>query len=227
MTAPSEPAPFLLALALLVLTAASCGSEDPGNTASVDSEVVTAFRSEAAQRAHRVDTGIAALEAESASADSTGAAAYQQVIGEFLETRRVLQQGLGSLDTLTAAEFGVVSDSLSEQLSDLELRVERAPFELAPSLAALKEIARDRLDILNATIAELRPDADSTLDAALFSLGERGDAFADSLSAATEENLSGLRRTAVADLRRLRSTLDSLRRGLPAEEAPADSVDAG
>ncbi len=226
MTAPSEPAPFLLALSLLVLTAASCGGEDNNSTIPVDSEVVTAFRSEAAQRAHRVDAGIAALEAESASADSTGAAAYQQVIGEFLETRRVLQQGLGSLDTLTVAQFGVVSDSLSTQLEELELQVERAPFELAPSLTALKEIARDRLGILNAAIAELRPDADSTLDAALSSLGERGDAFADSLSAATEANLSDLRQTSVVDLRRLRSTLDSLRTGLPADEAPADSVDA-
>ena len=194
MTAPSEPASFLFALALLVLSAAGCGGEENGSTAPVDPDVVVEFRSEAWQRAHLVDTGIAALEAEGASADSISATAYQQAIGGLLESRRVLQQGLGSLDTLTADQFDVVSDSLSTQLAELELRVDRAPFKLAPNLGVLKEIARGRLSQILAETAELRADADSTLDAALTSLEQRSDAFADSLNATTEADLDNLKR---------------------------------
>lgn len=221
-----EPASFFFGLALLVFSATGCGGEDNGSNTVVDPDVVVEFRSEAWQRAHLVDTEIAALEAEGASADSTSAAAYQQAIGEFLESRHLLQQGLGSLDTLTVAEFEVVVDSLSAQLETLELRVDRATFELAPDLAALKEVARSRLRSLHEEIGELRTDADSTLDAALASLEQRGDAFVDSLNAATEANLNDLRRTAVTDLRHLRTTLDSLRTALPAEEAPSDSLGA-
>lgn len=227
MTASSEPATILFALVLLVFSAAGCEGESDGSNTVVDPDVVVDFRSEAWQRAHLVDTGIAALEAEGASADSISAAAYQQAIGEFLESRRVLQQGLGSLDTLTADQFDVVSDSLSAQLAELELRVDRAPFELAPNLGVLKEIARGRLSQILAETAELRADADSTLNAALTSLEQRGAAFADSLNTASEANLSDLRRTAVVDLRRLRSTLDSLRAELPAEDTQADSLGAG
>ena len=202
--------------------AAGCGGENNGSDTVVDPEAVVEFRSEAWQRAHLVDTEIAALEAESASADSAAAAAYQLAIGEFLESRRLLQQGLGSLDTLTVAEFEVVVDSLSAQLETLELRVDRAPFDLAPDLAALKEVARSRLRSLHEEIGELRTDADSTLDAALASLEQRGDAFADSLDAATEENLNGLRRTAVVDLRGLRTSLDSLQTELPTDSTEAN-----
>ena len=224
MTAPSEPASFLFALALLVLSAAGCGGEENGSTAPVDPDVVVEFRSEAWQRAHLVDTGIAALEAEGASADSISATAYQQAIGGLLESRRVLQQGLGSLDTLTADQFDVVSDSLSTQLAELELRVDRAPFELAPNLGVLKEIARGRLSQILAETAELRADADSTLDAALTSLEQRSDAFADSLNATTEADLDNLRQSTPVNLRRLRASLDSLSSELPSENTQADSL---
>lgn len=217
--------PLLLAFALgaSVLSGCSEKSEAPD---TIRPGSVSDFRREARERAHAVDMGIAALEEKRAGADSTAGAAFQRVINELLETRRELQEGLGSLDTLTTAEFAVVTDSLSTQLEFLERRVDGAVFELAPDLQTLSAAVRERLAALNSGIEEVRASADSTIDAELTALAERGEAIADTVSAASEENLESLRRTVVGDLRFLRTTLDSLRAAAVASVSPEDSTDA-
>ena len=223
MTRASEPAPLLIAFTLLVFATAGCGGKGNASNAVIDAELVAGFRAEATQRAHAIDTGIAAMEAEGASADSAEAIAFRQAINELLESRHVLQQGLGSLDTLTAAQFEIVSDSLSAQLEALELRVDQAPFELASDLDGLRGIALRSLDALIVETEELRAGADSTLDAALVSLEQRANAFASTLRVANEDEL---RQSAATALRRLRSSLDSLRSVSARRERSDESTDA-
>ncbi len=213
----------LLALALVApaLNGCSGGSEESD---IIRPGPVSAFRLEAMGRAHSIDMGIAALEEKRAGADSTTGAAFQQIINELLETRGTLQEGLGSLDTLTTTQFTVVTDSLSTQLEFLERRVDGAVFEFARNIQSLSEAVRERLAAFYITIEEVRADADSSLDAELSLLAKRGNAIADSVNAASDDNLDSMRRTAVGELRFLRTTLDSLRSVADATKALEDST---
>lgn len=225
MISPLKLSTLLLAIALVVAMLHGCGG-DSEELATIRPGPVSEFRLEAMERAHAVDTGIAALEEKRVTADSATGAAFQRTINELLEARRVLQEGLGSLDTLTTAEFELVTDSLSTQLDFLERRVDRAVFELAPDLEAVREAVRERLAALNEGIDELKVGADSTMVAALSALAQRSEALSDSASAASEGELERLRRTIAGDLRLLRTTLDSLRFEQAADRLAADSTNA-
>ncbi len=222
MTTPLRPILSLLAITIIGGVLVGCGESEV--LPMVRHGQVSEFRTDALERAHSVDTGIANLEEKRAAADSTTGVAFQQTINELLEARRVLQEGLGSLDTLTTSEFEVVTDSLSAQLEFLERRVDGAVFELAPDIPSLREAVRERLIALDEAISNLQISADSSMIAELALLAQRGQAIADSVNATPHSNLDVLRRTIVGDLRLLRTTLDSLRLEQSENESPADST---
>ncbi len=202
---------LLLFAAIATLPLVGCGGGSGDELTTIRPGPVSEFRQQVIDRAHAIDFGIAALEAEGASVDSASGVAFQEAINELLDVRHSLQQGLGSLDTLTVAQFDVVTDSLLVQLDYLERSVDRVPFDLARDLTSLQNVARNRLEILDEEIGSLSVDADSTLRAELEALAQRGSNVADSVNSAGEGDLEDLRRTVAGELSYLKTTLDSLR----------------
>lgn len=164
----------LLLAALLVLgpatvLLAACDDEptDPAQTEVVPEADVERFRAEVFQETLGIDADLARLEAEAAAADSVAQVAYVPVLDRLRDDRRRLQVRLDSLRPVPRAPFDSTMAAVMAQTDRLRQAVQRAPFEAAPTYAALQATAGRALARFDARLAALRPVAQADTTGAL------------------------------------------------------------
>ena len=153
----------LLLVALLALTVAACDDEpvDPAQTEVVPEADVARFQAEVFQETIPLDADLAQLEAETAAADSVTRVAYEPVLDRLREDRRRLQVRIDSLRPVPRAQFDSARMAVLNQTERLREAVRRAPFEAAPTYAALQASTARALARLDARLAALGPAANA------------------------------------------------------------------
>ncbi len=151
---------FILTAAL-VLTVAACDDEptDPAQTEVVPEADVARFQAEVFQETIPIDADLARLETEAAAADSATQVAYAPVLDRLRDDRRRLQVRIDSLRPTPRAPFDSTRAEVLAQTERLREAVRRAPFEAAPTYAALQASAGRALARLDARLAALGPAA--------------------------------------------------------------------
>ena len=155
--------------ALLALSLAACGDEpvDPAQTERVPEADVARFQAEVFQETIPLDADLAQLEAEVAQTDSLTRVAFTPVLNRLREDRRRLQVRLDGLRPTPRAQFDSTRQVLQAQTEQLRSAIRRAPFEAAPTYAALQANAGRALARLDAQLAALGPAATADTTGAL------------------------------------------------------------
>lgn len=146
-------APTLSLLALSAILAIGTGCEEGSSLPPVETvtpEAVERFRTRVVVDLQDVDASIAALEGTADQADSAAAAAYSRALASIRQERQRIQTALDTLHGTSTDAFDVASAEVLDAVDALERRVDRAPIELAPNAAALRQAALTRLASLEA-----------------------------------------------------------------------------
>lgn len=205
----------LLALAAIVLTAAGCGTPEPGPAAALVPEAdVARVQMRTFVETQGIDAEIARVEAEAAAADSVRQLAYAPVLERLRQDRRRLQVRVDSLAPLPRAAFDSTTAGIAAQLAALRASVGRARFDAATDAASLAAATAQRLSRFDARLAAARPAALAdttgrlgasldTLAAQRARLAARIESFADTTAPA----FARLRQTAAREAQRLDARL--------------------
>lgn len=142
---------LLLALAGSLVAGGGCADGGaPSPVETVTPEAVERFRTGAIVALQEVDADIALLEGTANQADSAAAIAYGRALDSIRQERQDIQSALDTLHGSPTVAFGEATQRIDADIAALGRRVERAPIELAPTAAALRAAALDRLASLEA-----------------------------------------------------------------------------
>lgn len=147
--------PFLVRLTLVVLAAsvslAACDDAPPPESAVVVPEAdIERFRTEVFLQTIPLDSALAAVESDAATAeDSTVRAAYAPLLERLREQRRRLQVRVDTLQPVPRAVFDSTTAQAERQIAALRAAIGRARLDATPTAPALRAaVAADfaRLD---------------------------------------------------------------------------------